>query len=105
MHTEKRNRLGATNTEAVRVIQGAATDTSVSLTADLRTRAKRHDYALLVLAERADGVICSQIYTNLPAAERKVSRTRGRGLQASVTLVRLVSVTSTEAELFGGDLG
>ena len=71
---------------------------------DLRTRAKRHDYALLVLAERADGVICSQIYTNLPAAERKVHRTRSRGLSASVTLVRLVSVASTEAELFGGEI-
>ena len=91
-------------TEAAEVIQAAATDTSFSLTADLRTRAKRHDYALLVLAERADGVICSQIYTNLLAAERKVHRTRSRGLSASVTLVRLVSVASTEAELFGGDL-
>ena len=92
------------NTEAAEDIRGAASESSFSLTADLRTRAKHHGYALLVLAERADGVICSQIYTNLPAAERKVTRTRARGLQASVTLVRLVACASTEAELFGGEI-
>ena len=55
-------------------------------------------------AERRDGVLVSQVMLSLDAAEKKVTRTRGRGLHASVTLVRLVSVASTEAELFGGDL-
>lgn len=91
-------------TEAAEVIRATATDSILLSSSDLRTRAKRHDYALLVLAERADGVICSQIYTNLPAAERKVTRTRARGLQASLTLVRLVPCASTEAELLAGDL-
>ena len=98
-----RSRPGV-GTEAAEVIRTAATDTSVSLTADLRTRAKRHDYALLVTTERRDGVLVSQVVVSLAAAERKVTTARARGLMASVTLVRLVAVASTEAERFGGDL-
>lgn len=59
---------------------------------DTERLARRHDYALYVLAERADGRLMGQVFTSLPAAERKVTRTRDRGLHASMTLVRLVPV-------------
>lgn len=59
---------------------------------DLAARARRHDHGVLVLAERRDGVVTSQVYADLGAAERKVWRTRAKGLQASLTLVRLVPV-------------
>lgn len=100
----KRSRPSATNTETAEDIRGAASDTSFSLAADLRTRTRRCDYGLLVTTERKDGVLVSQIMLSLDAAEKKVHRTRSRGLHASVTLVRLVSVASTEAELFGGEI-
>lgn len=61
--------------------------------ADIEARAQRVEFALLVLSERADGVICSQLYTNLKAAERKVARTRERNLSARMTLVRLEHVS------------
>lgn len=61
--------------------------------ADIEARAERVEFALLVLSERADGVICSQLYTNLKAAERKVARTRERDLWARMTLVRLEHVS------------
>lgn len=47
---------------------------------------------MLVLAERRDGIVTSQVYADLGAAERKVWRTREKGLQASLQLVRLVPV-------------
>lgn len=52
------------------------------------------NYAVLVSAERADGIVASQLYTNLAAAERKVKRTRDRGLSASLTLVQIVAATA-----------
>lgn len=59
---------------------------------DLALLARRHDFGLLVVAERSDGIVTSQVYMNLPAAERKVTRTRERGLTATLTLLRLVPV-------------
>lgn len=58
----------------------------------LAARARRHDHGVLVLAERRDGVVTSQVFANLDAAVRKVARTRGRGLSASLVLVRIVPV-------------
>jgi len=79
--------------------EGAASEAPAKVTTQQPTRqddlallARRHDYALLVVAERSDGVVTSQVYTNLTAAERKVTRTRERGLTATLTLVRLVPV-------------
>lgn len=59
---------------------------------DLAARARRHDHGVLVLAERRDGIVTSQVFADLSAAERKVWRTRERGLSASLALVRLVPV-------------
>lgn len=59
---------------------------------DLAARARRHDHGVLVLAERKDGIVTSQVFADLAAAERKVWRTRERGLSASLTLVRIVPV-------------
>lgn len=71
---------------------------------DLAARARRHDHGVLVLAERKDGSVVSQVYSNLPAAERKVWRTRERGLSASLTLVRIVPVPHVALdELEGGE--
>lgn len=67
---------------------GSSTDKST----DLERLAARHDYAVRVVAERADGVLVTQFYSNLPAAERKVTRTRDRGLRADMHLVRVVPV-------------
>lgn len=58
----------------------------------LAARARRHDHGVLVLSERKDGTVVSQVYSNLPAAETKVWRTRERGLSASLVLVRIVPV-------------
>ncbi|TWE13262.1 hypothetical protein [Rudaeicoccus suwonensis] len=75
--------------------------------ADLIARAKRHDYAIRVVFERADGRVCSQMYADLSAAERKQVRCHERGLQATLTLVRLVPVHHVTADLLalvdGGD--
>ena len=70
---------------------GAGSDSTVSA-ADVLARASRHDYALRVVWERSDGRFCTQLYTTLPAAERKLRNTRLRGRHASVHLVRLVDV-------------
>lgn len=69
---------------------------------DLAARARRHDHGVLVVAERADGTVTSQVYENLGAAERKVWRTRARGLSATLTLVRLVPVPFTTFDELGG---
>ena len=61
-------------------------------TRDLAARARRHDHGVLVLAERRDGIVTSQVFADLAAAERKVWRTRERGLSASLQLVRLMPV-------------
>lgn len=74
---------------------------------ELASRARRHDHGVLVLAERRDGVVVSQVFADLAAAERKVQRTRERGLSASLTLVRLVPlphVTPEALEALGGGL-
>lgn len=67
---------------------------STGSAADLLARARRHDYALAVTYERADGRVCVALVTTMLAAERKVLRTRARGLRAEVTLVRLVPVAA-----------
>lgn len=108
---ERRPRLG---TEGDEKNAGERSDTSIPPSTDSRqaphadplARARRHDHAVLVLAERADGVVCSQLFTNLAAAERKVLRTRERGLSASLTLVRLLPLpwaVPDEYALVGGD--
>lgn len=61
---------------------------------DVLARVKRHDFAVRVVFERADGVVCSQIYASLDAAERRVRRCHERNLAASMCLVRLVPVAS-----------
>lgn len=69
-------------------------------------RTRRHDYAVVVLAERADGVVVSQVYQHLAAAERRVRNTHERGLAASMHLVRLVPVPWTvAADLALEDIG
>ena len=73
---------------------------------DLERRARRHDHGVLVLAERRDGVVTSQVFADLAAAERKVWRTRERGLSASLALVRLVPVPVVDlAELDAEGVG
>ena len=62
---------------------------------DILSRARRHDYAVVVLAERADGIVVSQVYQHLAAAERRVRRTHERGLVASMHLVKLTPVPWT----------
>ncbi len=66
---------------------------SVARPTEAALLARRHEYGVYVLAERADGRVCGQVFTSLPAAERKVSRARERGLAATMTLVRLVPTT------------
>lgn len=74
----------------------------VKITADLAARARRHDHGVLVLAERRDGIVTSQVFADLAAAERKVWRTRERGLSASLQLVRLVPVAHVDLDELGG---
>lgn len=61
-------------------------------TRDIAALARRHDYALRVVTERSDGVLVTQLFTSMHPAERKVARTRERGLRAHVTLVKLTAV-------------
>lgn len=84
----KRNPRGLTGGDAEQ--SGGRCCTSHS--SDLAARARRHDHGVLVLAERRDGIVTSQVFADLAAAERKVWRTRERGLSASLALVRLVPV-------------
>lgn len=73
---------------------------------DLAARARRHDHGVMVLAERRDGIVTSQVFADLAAAERKVWRTRERGLSASLALVRLVPVhvdLDVDVQHGGGD--
>lgn len=82
-----------------------ATATSVDRAADIARMARRHEYAVRVVFERADHVFCSQVMTNLYAAERKVRRCHERGLSASMSLVRIVPVpmvTSDDLALVAG---
>lgn len=62
---------------------------------DWAARARRHDYAVRVVSERRDGVLVTQIMTDLPAAERKRSRTLARGLRCELHLVCIVPVGVT----------
>jgi hypothetical protein len=73
-------------------------------TRDVAARAARHDYALRVVSQRADGILVTQFYTNLPAAERKVTRTRDRGLSADLSLVRITPVPWATLADVGGEL-
>ena len=75
----------------------AATQSLIEDT-DILSRARRHDHALLVVAERADRVITTQVFMSLEAAERKVARTRERGLAASLHLVRVSVVPFVTAD-------
>lgn len=59
---------------------------------DLSSRARRADYGIRVTYERADGVICAQVFAHLPSAERKLRRTHERGLRGELSLVRLTPV-------------
>ena len=79
---------------------------SIPQPADVLQRARRHDYALLVVSQRRDGVVVSQVFTSMHPAERKLARCRERGLPASMTLVRLVpaAVSIDPADMIGGDL-
>lgn len=79
---------------------------SIPEATDIHLRARRHDHAILVLAERIDGIVTTQLFTNLAAAEMKVARTRERGLAASLTLVRLTPMPwaiPADYALVGGD--
>lgn len=76
-------------------IPGSKIVASVPRDNDIRQRSRRHDYALLVTYERADGRVCNQLYTNLPAAERRVARVKERGLQAVLTAVQILPLAST----------
>lgn len=65
---------------------------------------RRHRYAVVVHAQRRDGVLCQHILTNLPAAERRVMATRARGMAAWLELVRVVPVTAAEGlDALAGD--
>lgn len=79
-------------------------EASLAETADLAHRAARHDHAVRVLFERADGVVASQLFTSLPAAEKKLRRTRERGLFADLHLVRLLPVRRHELRDEAGGL-
>lgn len=56
---------------------------------DSHPRTRRPRYAVMVHQQRRDGVMTTHLMTSLPAAERRVLRTRERGLVAWVELVRL----------------
>ena len=96
---ENESRPGAAIPEAAQSLGGDYGDST-----DLARRARRHDYAVRVVSQRRDGVLVTQFYSNLPAAEAKVLRTRERGLMASLSLVRLVPVPFVMLdELEGGE--
>lgn len=83
--------------------QGAASNLNLTAqSTDLAARARRHDHGVLVLAERRDGIVTSQVFADLAAAERKVWRTRERGLSASLQLVRLLPVGPIDLDDIGG---
>lgn len=96
MANEERPRL---TTEGAPKITGRRSPSTI---ADLAARARRHDHGVLVLSERRDGVVCAQVFADLGAAERKVWRTRERGLSASLTLVRLLPVAHLDPDEIGG---
>ena len=84
-------RPGATNTETGHELRAGAHSQST----DFAARARRHDYAVRVVSERADGVLVTQLMTDLPAAERKRRRTHERGLRCELHLVRITPVGLT----------
>lgn len=65
---------------------------------DIGRLARRHDFALLVTSQRADGIVVSQVYASLQSAERKVQRAQERGLEAAMSLVRIVPVAHVSAD-------
>lgn len=72
--------------------------TTMTESTDIGLLARRHEYGLLVTSRRADDVVVSQVFTTLASAERKVQRAQERGLDASVTLVRIVPVAHVGLE-------
>ena len=80
-------------TEGVEKIKAGSRSTSND--SDLAARARRHDYAVRVVSERRDGVLVTQVMTNLPAAEAKRARTLARGLRCELHLVRITPVGLT----------
>lgn len=90
---EQRNRPGE-ETEAIPESFGGD-ETRIPEPTDIAARARRHDYAVHVVSERRDGVLVTQLMTDLPAAERKRRRTLERGLRCELHLVRIVPVGLT----------
>lgn len=98
-HRDKERRPNLAAEAASKTFPGVTADST-----DLARRARRHDYAVRVVSQRRDGVLVTAFYSNLPAAEAKVLRTRERGLMASLSLVRLVPVPFVMLdELEGGE--
>lgn len=65
---------------------------------DILELADRRAYAVRVVSIRRDGVLVSQLYADLRAAERKADRTRARGLDARLELVHVIPVQPLDDE-------
>lgn len=107
MSADTGQRSRPTGNRAASRITGGRSDSSLLDSATVGALVLRHEYAIVVRSERRDGVMVEQVMTNLPAAERKVHRTRERGLSAGMTLVRLVPVASATMSLealIGGEV-
>lgn len=65
---------------------------------DLFDLAGRREYAVRVISQRRDGILVTQLYGDLKAAEKKADRTRARGLDVRLELVRVTPVMPLDDE-------
>lgn len=66
---------------------------------DLFALAGRREYAVRVISQRRDGILVTQLYADLKAAERKADRVRAHGLDVRLELVRITPVMPLEDEV------
>lgn len=78
--------------EAAQNLNPTPTSTLPCPSDDAVALAARREFAIRVWTRRRDGVAVAQVFSDLGAAERKIDRTRRRGLDARAELVRLVPV-------------
>lgn len=104
-HNEVRPRLG-TEGDTENKNAGGRSTLSVPTSADARRLARsdlfalagRREYAVRVVSQRRDGILVTQIFADLKAAERKAARVRSHALDVRLELVRVMPVMPLDDE-------
>ncbi|MGE9806925.1 hypothetical protein [Janibacter sp. G1551] len=94
--TAQRNRPSSAAEAAPKVNPTTETIVPPLSARDLMTLADRRQFAVRVVSRRVDGIVVSQVFADLRAAERKHDRQLARGLDVRLELVRLVPVMPLE---------